>query len=299
MSSSTLNIALMSTACGLTITGATITLFLIHWLKVKTRFSSYIRILLLSDILFSIMTIVARTISTGPQSYGICSTLQFFVVFSSIMSFYWTLSFAFNTYTIVNRETQDIEQYFLKHLAASVVISLLFAGVPAIFNAYGVSRHGGCGVNGELTNGNAVTFIIQYIPLLICFFLILCFYGLVLIRLYQCAKEENVDVMHLKSVLYQFVPYPLILFICGTPGTVALIITMTTGKDIQPLLLAGAFMYRSIGFLNSVVYGLHNEMKKKLKEKFSKQRIVEYEYSIEELDRQLSVESMKYDPTFN
>lgn len=267
--SNTLNITLMCIACGLTILGTTITLILIRWLKVKTKFSSYINMLLCSDLVFAIMTIWSRTAKVNEDSQVYCSVLSFFVEFASIMSFYWTLSFAINTYLVVNLFKKDVEQYFTRHLIIAITISFIISVIPTASKVYGMSKYGGCGVNIKLNMQRSalVTLAIQYFPLLICLVLIFIFYGLVFRKLYQIARAEHVQISHLKGVLIQFLPYPLILAICGIPGMIGLIIEVSSERSIRPLLLASGFLYRIMGLFNAIVYGLHHETKRKLREK--------------------------------
>ena len=278
---SSLSTLFINISCSLSLVGTLGVLILVSWLKVRTQFSVYIKVLLLTDLIYSVFSLIARNIKSQSCPNGTCDIIMFFMVLSFQFSLIWTISFAVNTYLLIIKDRPRIESYTLWYWIIGIFWSIALGFIPVLFDGYGPSRYYGCGINKDLPQNEAlwVGIFIQFTPLLIALTLIVIFYGLVVRSLYLATKRTG-DCVEIKKIAYQLMPFPTIFAVCGFPGLFETIYQLSTGKSSGWVIIVSAFLFRIIGFLNALYFGFTRKVREELFKKFKKETGTELSGSV-------------------
>lgn len=244
----------LTVAVTLSFISAVAVLIVIYWLKIQNKLTIYLNFLFLTSALFSGVSLIVVILPKGVPNESVCSVLTFLRMHLSNLTIYWTTSFAFSLYILVVREEDPLD-YRNRHLIIGNTLSLLVSVPPLFYNGYGVTSYAICGFSDKLSiTGSSVTRIYtQYASMAISFVVVGAYFrGIV--RYLQSFEDNERYRVQIRSTAKQFLPYQLIIFVCGFPGFVAEIVRMSTGKELELLQEVVFLLFRLNGFFNALVY---------------------------------------------
>lgn len=257
----------LTVAVTLSFISAVAVLIVIYWLKIQNKLTIYLNFLFLTSALFSGVSLIVVILPKGVPNESVCSVLTFLRMHLSNLTIYWTTSFAFSLYILVVREEDPLD-YRNRHLIIGNALSLLVSVPPLFYNGYGVTNYAICGFSDKLSiTGSSVTRIYtQYASMAISFVVVGAYFrGIV--RYLQSFEDNERYRVQIRSTAKQFLPYQLIIFVCGFPGFVAEIVRMSTGKELELLQEVVFLLFRLNGFFNALVYVFTKSVRQAVVEK--------------------------------
>lgn len=209
------------------------------------------------------------------QSGTICFIQAIILNFSCLSSVLWTSVIAFTIYRSVVLEKTDGWKYEVYYLLYAFGIPLSLNFLPMLTDSFGEAE-GWCWIDIEDSNfiqgflGGNIWRVINYLaPLWIVMIINFYLHGESVKKIKKMIENIRDD-FNRSVLLNRLRLYPIMLLVCHTPVSVLRIMGFFDIVDNEtvwiPSLLASFFLILS-GFLNAVVYGLTDRVKKELQKK--------------------------------
>ena len=183
--------------------------------------------------------------------------MQFF----QVAAFCWSAIISVNLWFVIVKRRLDVDtlhKYY--HLVAWSVVGVCVI-IPNFTKAYGPASVW-CWISKQATGGNALRFISFFVPFYISFVLILVLYfwtHRVASQSFQHMRDDERE--RSQRQIARLRAYPIIFVILYIPATINRIYNWASSDDIFFLYVLQVLTAPSVGFVNSIAYGMDTEIR--------------------------------------
>lgn len=276
---------------GLTLIGACFMIFsMLYFRKLKTLSSRLIfqlTISALGEAIFNYVTLV--TFGKEDEFSTLCTFQGLALQVFQLSTFLWTTVISFNLYMVVVKHKISMNQYEPWYHAVVWCITAVMSIIPLLAGAYGPAGVW-CWIK-KTGSGLPLRFLMFYIPLYICIAVMIYLYSSV-VRTVNATMEgqtdlEDEDRKRAQRALMRLRAYPIIFMVLYILPTINRVYNWISNDDIFILYLGQVLTAPLLGFVNSLAYGLDEELRRKYRILFFKRgwfRACIGEVSLDDLD---------------
>jgi hypothetical protein len=186
--------------------------------------------------------------------------MQFF----QVAAFCWTAAIAVNLWLVVVRKRLDVDVFQLRYHIAVWSVAALCTIIPNFTKAYGPATVW-CWISKDAKAGNAFRFATFFIPFYISWLIIFVAYiWISRVAITSFIHMRNTDREHAERQIKRLRAYPIIFVVLYIPATINRVYNWVSQDESFFLFALQALTAPSVGFVNSIAYGLDVEIRNRL-----------------------------------
>ena len=198
--------------------------------------------------------------------------MQFF----QVAAFCWSAMIAVNLWLVIVRKRLDVDSLQFRYHVVVWSVVFICVLIPNFTKAYGPASVW-CWISKAATFGNGFRFVSFFVPFYVAWFVVIvCYIWISRVAALAYAHMRDEDKERSQRQLARLRWYPIIFVVLYIPATINRVYNWLSQDDIFLLFLFQVLTAPSVGFVNSIAYGLDTEVRHRIANSFIRRGMCSY-----------------------